>query len=176
MKKTAFILIDLQNDYLEGGLFPLYNTKAVIEQNLKVIDFAKQTQNEVVHIQHVADPAMGIAPFFNEGSEGVKITNDILSAAPDSKIIIKHFADSFEQTELDNWLKENKIERIVLSGMMTQNCVTHTALSKHAEKYEIVVLSDACTTVSEILHLIALHAISPRVKIETLDSFIAQES
>ena len=49
--------------------------------------------------------------------------------------------------------------------MMTQNCVTHTAISKAAEKYAVTVLTDCCTTVSEILHLIALHALSTRVKL-----------
>ena len=49
--------------------------------------------------------------------------------------------------------------------MMTQNCVTHTAISKAAEKYNVSVLVNCCTTVSEILHLIALHALSTRVKL-----------
>jgi nicotinamidase-related amidase len=47
--------------------------------------------------------------------------------------------------------------------MMTQNCVTHTALSKAAEKYKLSILADCCTIVSEILHLIALNALSTRV-------------
>lgn len=172
MEKTAFILIDLQNDYLDGGLFPLHNSTAVIDKNLEIIKFAKQMDSQIVHVQHIADPAMGIAPFFNKDTEGVKIASKILNAAPESKVVIKHFADSFEQTDLDSWLKLHEIERLVISGMMTQNCVTHTALSKMAEKYEIIILSDACTTVSEILHLIALHALSPRIKLESVDSFI----
>jgi nicotinamidase-related amidase len=49
--------------------------------------------------------------------------------------------------------------------MMTQNCVAHTAISKAAEKYAVPILPDCCTTVSEILHLIALHAVSTRVKL-----------
>jgi len=44
-------------------------------------------------------------------------------------------------------------------------CVTHTAISKAAEKYSVTILPDCCTTVSEILHLIALHAVSKRVKL-----------
>jgi hypothetical protein len=50
--------------------------------------------------------------------------------------------------------------------MMTQNCVTHTALSRQADSYErVTVLTDACTTVSEMLHAIALHALSTRVRL-----------
>jgi nicotinamidase-related amidase len=47
--------------------------------------------------------------------------------------------------------------------MMTQNCVTHTAISKSAEKYKVSVLPDCCTTVSEMIHRIALNALSTRV-------------
>jgi nicotinamidase-related amidase len=47
--------------------------------------------------------------------------------------------------------------------MMTQNCVTHTAISKAAEKYKVCILPDCCTTVSEMLHLIALHGVSTRI-------------
>lgn len=48
---------------------------------------------------------------------------------------------------------------------MTQNCVTHTAISRSADTYEVSVLTDCTTTVSEMLHLIALHALSTRVKL-----------
>jgi len=41
----------------------------------------------------------------------------------------------------------------------------HTAIAKAAEKYSVTILSDCCTTVREILHLIALHALSTRVKL-----------
>jgi nicotinamidase-related amidase len=47
----------------------------------------------------------------------------------------------------------------LVCGMMTQNCVTHTAISKAAEKYKVAVLEDCCASVSEMLHLIALRAL-----------------
>ncbi len=57
------------------------------------------------------------------------------------------------------------VTELLVCGMMTQNCVTHTAISKAAEKYKVTILPDCCTTVSEILHLIALHAVSTRVNL-----------
>ena len=119
----------------------------------------------VVHIQHIADPRGGIAPFFNQGTEGAMIHSDILAAAPDAPVLIKHFADSFIKTDLEMVLSEHGVGELLVCGMMTQNCVTHTAISKAAEKYDVTILPDCCTTVSEILHLIALHAVSTRVKL-----------
>ena len=53
----------------------------------------------------------------------------------------------------------------LVCGMMTQNCVTHTAISKAAEKYDVTILPDCCTTVDEMIHNIALHPVSTRVKL-----------
>jgi glucan phosphorylase len=43
--------------------------------------------------------------------------------------------------------------------MMTQNCVTHTVLSKAAEKYRVSVLPTAAPHATELLHKIALSAL-----------------
>ena len=73
------------------------------------------------------------------------------------------FADAFVATDLTATLTGLGATELLICGMMTQNCVTHTALSRAAEPYAISVLTDACTTVSEVLHHIALHALSTRV-------------
>lgn len=161
----ALLVIDLQNDYFPGGLFPLWNTESVLQNVEKSIERARAKGIPVIHVQHVADSTMGIAPFFNEGTTGVEIHPRILAAAPDAPVIVKHYADSFEQTTLEDTLKKLGVTELLVCGMMTQNCVTHTAISKAAEKYAVTVLTDCCTTVSEILHQIALHALSTRVKL-----------
>jgi len=51
---------------------------------------------------------------------------------------------------------------------MTQNCVTHTAISKAAEKYSVKILSDCCTTVDQMIHLIALKGVSTRIPLVDL--------
>jgi nicotinamidase-related amidase len=161
--KKALLLIDLQNDYFPGGLFPLWNTDATLAATKDAIHRARAAGVLVVHIQHIASPEAGIAPFFNEGTEGAKIHPDILAAAPEAPVVIKHFADSFFKTDLENVLSAHGVGELLVCGMMTQNCVTHTAISKSAEKYQVSILTDCCTTVSEPIHLIALHAVSTRV-------------
>jgi len=56
-------------------------------------------------------------------------------------------------------------KELLICGMMTQNCVTHTALSRSAEKFGVAILADCCTTVNAMLHLIALHAVSTRPRL-----------
>ena len=161
----ALIVIDLQNDYFEGGKFPLWNTDAVLSNIKQAIAKANELNIPVIHVQHVADSSKGMAPFFNEGSTGVAIHDEIMAAAPNAPVVIKHFADSFLHTNLEEVLQELGSEALLICGMMTQNCVTHTAMSDDAKKYQVNVLTDCCTTVDEMIHLIALNAMAPKINL-----------
>jgi len=82
---------------------------------------------------------------------------------------MKHFADGFVNTPLKETLAGPGVTELLVCGMMTQSCVTHTASSRSAEHYKVSILTDCCTTVSERLHLIALHAVSTRRTLQTLE-------
>ena len=172
MTKKALIVIDLQNDYFAEGKFPLWNTDATLVNTERAINKGRATNIPVILIQHVADAAKGIAPFFNEATIGVEIHSRILAAAPDGIVITKAFADSFHQTTLEATLSGLGVEELLICGMMTQNCVTHTAISKAAEKYSIKILTDCCTTVSQMIHQIALNALSTRVSLAESSSVL----
>ncbi len=158
----ALLVIDLQKDYFPAGKFPLWNTEATLEALERAIALAHEQGVHVVVVQHVAKGS-GLAPFFNEGTPGAEVHPRILAAAPEAPIVVKEFADSFVGTTLEETLAARGVTEILVAGMMTQNCVTHTAISKSAEKYAVKILTDATTTVSEMLHHIALHAVSTRV-------------
>jgi nicotinamidase-related amidase len=161
----ALLVIDVQNDYFPDGKFPLWNTDAVLENIERAMGKANAKNIPVVIIQHIANSKMGIAPFFNKGTEGAGIHPHILAAAPNAPVVVKEFADSFEKTTLEETLTKLGVTELLICGMMTQNCVTHTAISKAAEKYSVTVLPDCCTTVDEMIHNIALHAVSTRVRL-----------
>lgn len=163
MPKQALIVIDIQNDYFPDGKFPLWNTDVVLANTEQAIAKARAQGIPVVLVQHIADPAKGIAPFFNVGTAGVDIHPGILAAAPEGIVVTKAFADSFHHTALEETLSRLGVEELLICGMMTQNCVTHTAISKAAEKFSVKVLPDCCTTINQMIHLIALNAVSTRV-------------
>jgi len=156
----ALVVIDLQNDYCPGGLFPLWNAEGTLESVLAAIGRAKALGIPVVLVQHVAKGAG--APFFNPETPGVAIHPRVLAAAPAAPVVVKGHADGFVDTDLESVLTGYGAAHLLFCGMMTQNCVTHTAISRAADKYRVSILGDCCTTVSELLHRIALSAVSTR--------------
>lgn len=161
--KKALLVIDMQKDYFEGGRFPLSNADKTLERVTKAIKKAKDANIPVILIKHVSNVTKGIAPFLNEGTKGAEIHHDILNAVPDAEVVIKQYADGFYKTNLEYILVTLGIEEILVCGMMTQNSITHTAISKNAEKYKVKVLKDCCTTVNETINQIALEGLSTRV-------------
>ena len=159
--KKALLVIDVQYDYMSQGKFPLWEDRACLAQVLDAIDRAKAKDYPIILIQHVADPKLGLAPFFIEDTEGVEILTEVKVRVPNAPIVVKHYADAFVETTLNTVLEELDVNELLICGMMTQNCVTHTAISNKKNKaYTVSVLKDACTTVSEPIHLIALAALS----------------
>ena len=171
MSKPALVVIDVQNDYFEGGAFPLWNAEPTLAATEKAIRKARAKGIPVVFVQHIAK---GASPFFNAETEGVKLHERVRAAVEGAPIVVKQHADAFEGTNLHETLQRLGADELIVCGMMTQNCVTHTAVSRKADEYQkVTVLTDASTTVSEMLHLIAVAGLSPRVAISTVDGALA---
>ena len=167
--QKALLIIDLQNDYFPRGKYPLHNTAQTLSNIEIAIDKANHHSIPIILVQHIADDGSGIAaPFFNKGTLGVEIHPTILNAASNADIVEKNYADSFEQTNLEQVLQKHKITELLITGMMTQNCITHTAISKAADKYGVTIVMDCCATVDDMTNKIALKAVSTRVNLQTI--------
>lgn len=151
-----------QNDYFPGGKFVLANTDAALNQIERALKRATEKKIPVILVKHIAPPT---SPFFAQGTPGGELHPRLLSACPDAIVVHKTHADSFYQTNLEETLCKLSANELLICGMMTHNCVTHTAISKSAEKYAVTVLMNCSATVSDILQKIALNALSIRVKL-----------
>jgi len=172
MNKTALLVIDIQNDYFPEGKFPLWKADKILKNIKELIAKANQKHVPVFLIQHLSSAPKGMAPFFEKGSEGANIHPELMAICPYAEVIQKQHADSFYQTHLEKLLEKFDIDELLICGMMTQNCVTHTAISKKAEKYNVSIVEDCCTTTDTMIHKIALNAASPRVPLVTLSEVL----
>ncbi len=168
--KSVLLVIDPQLDYFPGGKFPLWDMYRVLENIVSAIRGCRERGIPAVIVQHVSESPT--AALFAKGSPGVEIHPAVLESAPGSPVVVKHYADGFYRTDLEPVLSRLGCGSLLICGMMTQNCVTHTAISRAAEKYDVTVLADCCSTVSEMIHNIALAALKIRVEVKPFDEVL----
>lgn len=162
----ALIVIDVQNDYFPGGKLPLWNADETLGHIVNAIADAGKQGIDVILVKHIADKSKG-SGFFIPGTTGADIHPDILKAAPDAPVVVKHRADAFNGTNLNAVLDKSGIEEILICGMQTQNCVGLSAISKNATPYKPAILSDCCTSETKTVHAIALAGFGDIVPVVT---------
>ncbi|WP_255491430.1 cysteine hydrolase family protein [Dysgonomonas sp. ZJ279] len=137
----ALIIIDIQNDYFEGGANPLVGSyEASLNANLLLNDF-RAKDLPVIHIQHLANREG--ATFFAPNTKGAEIHANV-TPVDGEKVIVKHFPNSFRETELHAYLQSLKIDKLVICGMMTSMCVDSTTRAAKDLGYNCTVVGDAC--------------------------------
>ena len=163
--EKALVVIDVQNEYFAdaGGHFPQWQALETAERVAGRISQARSAGELVVGVRHCA--AQADAPLFRPDSSAVALHATVADLLADVPQVVKQHADAFLNTCLSEILQQAGIDTLELCGIMTQNCVTHTALSPAATAYTVQVWSEGCTAPSELIHAIALNALADRVAV-----------
>lgn len=160
--KKALIVIDAQNDYLTDGRYPLWNIDDTVRNIKEKLIKSINDGDLIVFIQHISPPG---SAFFEEKTHGAELISSIYGLTKNAVVIQKKYADSFDETNLGSVLHHNNINELDIVGMMTQNCILFTALSENANKYNVNIFSDCCTSVSPVIHAVAMRGLSRIEKI-----------
>ena len=139
--KEALIIIDIQNDYFEGGANPLENSLLASLNAKMLLEYFRKNNLPIVHIQHIANREG--ATFFVPNTKGVEIHENVKPIAGE-KVITKHYPNSFRETELQSYLQSLHIDTLVICGMMTSMCVDATTRAAKDLGYECIVIGNAC--------------------------------
>lgn len=140
--KEALLIIDVQNDYFPGGTCELYGAYEAENKIRALIEESRKTNRPIIYIQHINPPD---DTFFIEGTFGCEISERIKPQA-DDKVIVKYYPNSFLETELDSYLKEKGIEKLIVCGMMTHMCVDTTVRAAMDHGYTVDLVADGCAT------------------------------
>src|SRR5919199_314239 len=111
---TALLVVDVQNGVVEGT----HERDAVVANIATLVEKARRERVPVVWVQHSDDNVV-------HGSDGWRIVPEL---RPDDAepLVEKHYADSFEDTDLETVLADLKIGRLVVAGAQTDECVRAT--------------------------------------------------
>ncbi|MDR6457787.1 nicotinamidase-related amidase [Chryseobacterium vietnamense] len=143
MEHTALIIIDVQNDYFPGGKMTLEKSEQAAENARSILDYFRKNNLPVIHVQHIS--TNDGATFFLPGTEGAEI-NPLVLPREDEKVLVKHFPNSFRETDLLNYLQSKKIKNLVIAGMMTDVCVESTTRAAFDFGFTNTIIGDATAT------------------------------
>nr|WP_321452578.1 cysteine hydrolase family protein [uncultured Carboxylicivirga sp.] len=141
--KKALIIIDVQNDYFNNGTMPLVEADVACANTKLLLDDFRTAGLPVVFIQHIA--TRSDASFFLPDTKGAEI-HQLICPLADEKVIVKHYPNSFRETDLYEYLQKNEITHLTICGMMTHMCVDATTRAAKDLGFTISVISDACAT------------------------------
>jgi nicotinamidase/pyrazinamidase len=171
--RSALIVVDVQNDFCEGGSLPVTGGAqvaadiAALLHHQRVAEPEQPTYDLVVATKdHHVDPGAHWArePDFVDswpvhcrvGTEG-EAFHPNLDPQPFDAIFTKgeHAAaySGFEGAEatgtpLADWLRAHEVARVDICGLATDHCVRATALDATREGFETTVLLDLCAGVA----------------------------
>jgi nicotinamidase/pyrazinamidase len=170
--KTALIVVDVQNDFCEGGSLPVTGGAQVAADIATLLHHRSSGDDEALAYDHVVatkdhhiDPGAHWSrePDFVDswpvhcrvGTEG-EAFHPNLDPQPFDAIFTKgeHQAaySGFEGTSgeqsLADWLRAHEVARVDICGIATDHCVRATALDAAREGFETRVLLDLCAGVA----------------------------
>jgi len=141
--EKALLIIDIQNDYFEGGKMQLVGSLEASLNAKQLIDIFRNKNYPVIYIQHVA--LKPDATFFLPDTTGTDIHENV-KPLDSEKIFIKHFPNSFKDTELLDYLSFNHIIDLTICGMMTHMCIDATTRAAKDFGFNCTLIGDACAT------------------------------
>lgn len=143
MATNALILVDLQNDYFPGGRMELEGAEAAAAQAARLLQHYRSRALPVFHIRHIA--ARPGATFFLPDTPGSEIHRAVAPAASES-VIVKHFPNSFRETDLLERLQQAGVGELTICGAMSHMCIDATTRAAFDFGFTCRVAHDACAT------------------------------
>ena len=138
----ALVIVDVQNGAFDGAKIPpLYAADSVLSNIKSLQDYFRDRLYPVVFIQDCGKAGGA----FEAGTIHWQIHAAIIPKK-DERVIFKDQPSAFDNTELENLLRENGIGVVVLAGLHSEKCLTNTCFSALDKKFKVIVASDAHST------------------------------
>ncbi|MEA1904910.1 MAG: isochorismatase family cysteine hydrolase [Candidatus Hadarchaeota archaeon] len=175
--KTAVLVIDMINDFVTGKLGS-ERARKIVPDVKKLVGSARSKGLPVIYVcdSHIPGVDAELSLWGDHaiaGTKGAEIVPE-LEPRDGGYVLRKRRYSAFFATDLDILLRELDIKRLVLSGLVTDICIQHTAADAFFRGYKVVVLEDCVDATSEEDNQVALEYMKKvyGAKVEKLDGFL----
>jgi nicotinamidase-related amidase len=178
-KKTALVLIDLQNSIVGVNTVP-YAAVQVVANSKKLAEAFRAAGAPVIYVNVDLNRFLKL-PADQPHDMGDKpipaVASQIAPSAgfqPGDLLVTKRHWGAFAGTDLEQQLKTRGVDTVVLTGISTNHGVESTARQGTGLGFAFVLVEDACAGLDAEEHRFAFEKIFPRLaRIRTTDEVIA---
>ena len=146
MAKRALIVVDMLNSYDFEGADALAESAAdAVPVIAGLIERARQEGVDVIYVNdnygHWNSSRQELVSIAKEGAHPELV--EPLEPDDDILFVVKARHSIFYQTPLEYLLSEQKIDHLVLTGQVTEQCILYSALDAYVRHLEVTVVRDA---------------------------------
>ena len=180
--KPALIVVDVVRGFTDPSCPLGSQADEVVDANVRLMNAFHDTNLPVVlttviyrddqqaSVFRARIPALNL---LTPESEWV-LFDSRLPVAPGDLQLEKRHASSFHGTELDEWLRNQEVDSVVVTGLTTSGCVRATAVDGLQNNYRVVVPREACGDRDERAHEANLYDLNAKyADVLSLDDTLA---
>ncbi|MBL6696830.1 MAG: isochorismatase family protein [Luminiphilus sp.] len=151
-QRPALIVVDVVVGFTDPACPLGSEADAVVQANVDLMNAFHQAQMPVVlttvvyHNEEQASVFRARVPALNlltPDSQWVQFDPRLPIVETDLQLEKRH-ASSFHGTDLNNWLRANHVDTVVVTGLTTSGCVRATAVDGLQNNYRVLVPREAC--------------------------------
>jgi ureidoacrylate peracid hydrolase len=147
--RTAVVVVDLVNDFVEPtGAMPLGDPGPVLEAAGRLVAAGRAAGTPIIWVRpghlEAADGLFRKRAMHAMGETWGAQLHPSLPIRDDDRIVRKRRYSAFFATDLDLYLREHDISRVVLAGVALNICVRSTVHDAFFLGYDVWVVRDAC--------------------------------
>ncbi|OKY78718.1 MAG: Nicotinamidase-like protein [Candidatus Methanohalarchaeum thermophilum] len=170
----AVLVIDMLKDFVEeGSPLEVPKSRDIIDDIKDLVDDKRENGDEIIYVadRHRPDdsefedyPSHAI-----KGTEGAEIIDELEPKEEDTLIEKRRFSGFF-RTDLDLTLREKNVDELILTGILTDICILHTAAGARMRNYDVIVPKECVAALDKESHNFALNHIEEVLggKVKTL--------
>ena len=164
---TALLVIDVLNRYDHPDAEPLAASAETATPNIaRLLEDAHDRDVLTVYVNdNHGDWTLGrsaLADWAREGERPDLI--DPIAPAHGMPFLLKARHSAFYETQLSHMLREREVDRVVLTGQVTEQCILYSALDAHVRGLDVVVPQDAVAYIHKDLADAALRMIERNMR------------
>lgn len=152
--KTALLIVDMLNRYDHEDAGSLAGSVRLVVPNIRrLLDTAREQHATTVYVNDNHDEWTAgreeLTRWALDGSHPDLV--EPIKPPPDVPLLVKARHSAFYATQLEYFLQARDIDRIVLTGQVTEQCILYSALDAYIRHFDVVVPSDAVAHIHEDL-------------------------